>query len=150
MPQTLACAFFWVSPAMVHANLTSSIALELCLFSSMSHLSMLKVMRASCCGHCGRHTLLTCDRFFKITWHVVSQGKVVKQQPFLKMCICVNVKRRHWGLWKMWSSLYYGVVRKLMLSFLRNYRALFLIGKGGPTSVSEIHPRSLALTQEAS
>lgn len=49
----------------------------------------------------------------------------------------------------MWSSLYYGVVRKLVLSFLRNYRALFLIGKGGPTSVSEIHPRSLALTGEA-
>lgn len=50
----------------------------------------------------------------------------------------------------MWSSLYYGVVRKLVLSFLRNCRALFLIGKGGPTSVSEIHPRSLALTREAS
>lgn len=77
---------------MVHANLTSFHCIGVVLvFINEPSISMLEVMRTSCCGQ----VLLTFDRFFKITWHVVSQGKVVKQQSFLKMCMCVNGFRRH-------------------------------------------------------
>lgn len=91
MQESLACAFLWVSPAVVHASLTSSIPLELRLFSAMSLLSTLEVMRTSCCGHSGRQTLLPCDlgQVFKTAWHIVSQGKLIKHQPFLKTCVNV-------------------------------------------------------------
>lgn len=112
MPQSLACALLWLSPAVVHASLTSSIALE--LFSPMSLLSMLEVMRTSCCGHSGRQTLLPCDlgQVFKTAWHIVSQGKLIKTKtknpkqktkppPTSENVVWCRCLRRHWGLCKM-------------------------------------------------
>lgn len=93
IPQSLALAFHWVSPAVAHASLTSSIAFELRWFSPRSLLSMLEVTRTSHCGHSGRQTLLPWDLgwVFKTAWCVVSQGKLIKHQSFLKMGLCVNV-----------------------------------------------------------
>lgn len=109
---------------------------------------MLEVMRISC-DHSGRQILLTCDGFFKIAWHV-SQGKVVQQQPFLKMCVSKCSKEMLKTLKNVVQSLLWSSFESNAFLFEELSCGFFLLGEDRPTSVSEIPPRSLTLTREAS